>query len=162
MKFSVEFVGEKRSWVVDGMRERGLQALDRARAALGLHIRDIQYYPMSGQAQVVCTLDETHARRAANVFAQFDAAEVCVPHAALNQYVYFSYREDKGVGVQSMGIDAERLVEDWINAGAPLDWEPPGSSFEEPEPEPSPDSEPDSDSGSDSNAEPEADSEYSS
>jgi hypothetical protein len=57
-----------------------------------------------------------------------------------------------------MDVDTERLINDWLEAGAPLDWEPPGYKFEEPEPEPAP--EPESDSGS--NAEPEADSEYSS
>jgi hypothetical protein len=115
---------------------------------------------MSDQAVFACTLNEETARRAAHVFGRFNAAEVCVPKAALSPYVRFSYREENGKAVQSMDVDTERLINDWISAGAPLDWEPPGSSFEEPEPEPAPapesesgsafESESESDSGSDS------------
>jgi hypothetical protein len=151
MKFSVEFVGEKKAWVIGGMRERGLCALDAARAKLGSHISDVRFYPMSDQAIVTCTIDEETARRAAHVFGRFNAAEVCVPASALNQYVVFSYREEKGVGVQSMDVDAERLINDWLTDGAPLDWEPPGYKFEEPEPAPEPEPTPDS------NAEPSPD-----
>jgi hypothetical protein len=150
MKFSLEFVGENRSWVIENTRERGLQALDRARAALGPHIRDVSFYPMSDQAQVVLSLNEDVARRAPDVFGRFNAAEVCVPKAALSPYVRFSYREENGKAVQLMDVDTERLINDWISAGAPLDWEPPGYKFEEPEPESG------DGSGSDSNAEPEA------
>jgi hypothetical protein len=154
MKFSVEFVGEKRSWVIENTRERGLCALDAARAKLGSHISDVRFYPMSDQAQVVCSLNEDVARRAAHVFGRFNVAEVCVPRGALSQYVVFSYREEKGVGVQSMDVDAERLINDWLTDGAPLDWEPPGYKFEEPEPAPEP--------GSDSDSEPESESSSSS
>jgi hypothetical protein len=127
MQFSVTFVSEQGHWVIDGVRERGLRALDRARDRLGFPVKDVSYYPMDGKEKVNCLLMERIARRAYVVFENCNDAVVCVPRASLNQYVVFSYREGDGIGIQFMHVDEDRLVEDWIAAGAPLKWTPAGA-----------------------------------
>jgi hypothetical protein len=130
MKYTVTFSANvSGEWVVDHMRERGLHALDAARASLGPHINELRYYPMRGQHQLIYKLDEARARRASDVFAHEDSVTVSVPPEALNQYASFTYWDDHGVGVQVLDIDSDRLVEDWIAAGAPLEWAPEGTTF---------------------------------
>jgi hypothetical protein len=127
MQFSVTFVGEDRAWVVADQRERDPRALDAARVQLGATIQDVRFYPMSSQSQLTCTLDDAQARRAGSVFAAANAAKVVVPPVSLNRYVLIEWRPVPGsetIAVCDYILDAERLVEDWLSAGAPLTWNP--------------------------------------
>jgi hypothetical protein len=127
MPFSVTFVGEDGAWVVEDRRDRDPRALDAARVQLGAAIQAVQFYPASRQSHLACTLNDTQARRAGGVFADATDAQVVVPPAALNRYILIEWRPIPGsetIAACEYILDADRLVEDWLAAGAPVAWNP--------------------------------------
>jgi hypothetical protein len=127
MKVSVTFVGEDGAWVVVDRRDRDPRALDAARVQLGATIQDVRFYPASRQSHITCTLNDAQARRAGGAFAAATAATVVVPPASLNRYIIIEWRplpENETTAVCNYTVDSERLVEDWLSAGAPVAWNP--------------------------------------
>jgi hypothetical protein len=112
----------------------GLRALDGARAQLGPQIKYIAEPLGFYRFEVRCDVSEEQARRACSVSGVFGytfKAEVVVPPATLNQYVRVNWRplpDNETIAACDYDIDAAQLVEDWIAAGAPLKWEPSGTT----------------------------------
>jgi hypothetical protein len=127
MKFSVTFVGEDGAWVVVDRRDRDPRALDAARVQLGATIQAVQFCPASRQSHLTCTLNDAQARRAGGALADATDAQVVVPPASLNRYILIEWRPIPGsetIAECDYIVDSERLVEDWLSAGAPVAWNP--------------------------------------
>jgi hypothetical protein len=127
MPFSVTFVGEDGAWVVEDRRDRDPRALDAARVQLGAAIQAVQFCPARRQSHITYPLNDTQARRAGGVFAAATDAQVVVPPASLNRYILIEWRPIPGsetIAVCKYTVDSERLVEDWLAAGAPVAWNP--------------------------------------
>jgi hypothetical protein len=109
----------------------GLRALDEARAKLGPAIEYVTH-PFAGfyRFEVCCDVTDEQARRAffaSGVFGESCQETVIVPPESLTRYVGVEYKLWGETAADcDYSLDAERLVEDWIAAGAPLKWEPPG------------------------------------
>jgi hypothetical protein len=110
----------------------GLRALDGARAQLGPQIACVSEPLGFFRYEIQCNVTESQARKACSASGAFGyafGASVVVPREALNQYVRVNWRplpDAANIAACDYSIDAAQLVEDWLAAGAPLEWTPDG------------------------------------
>jgi hypothetical protein len=105
----------------------GLRALDAARAALGSDIARVEHRREFTQLTFHCELTETQARKAVAHFADNWETVVTVPPRSLNRYVVYGFVRSPAEPTCariSCDIDGNAVVEDWLRAGAPPEWEP--------------------------------------
>jgi hypothetical protein len=114
------------SCIVEIRPMAGLKALDAARAALGPDIARVERRQEFTQLVVKCELTEMQARKAAQ-FADSWETVVTVPPRSLNRYVVYGFVRSPAEPTCariSCDIDGNAVVEDWLRAGAPPEWEP--------------------------------------
>jgi hypothetical protein len=102
----------------------GLSYLDEARAKLGPQIMDIA--PTDHVARdCEVKINEETARRMGELFAHRREAYVHVSHGFLNQYVVANYErvDETSARLTFNEIDKERLIEHFIQAGCPENWD---------------------------------------
>jgi hypothetical protein len=133
--FSVEFRCSEYDGCVVRMAEpiAGLRALDAARNRLGADIVKIERHRSFVKFTAKCSLNEEQARMACSRFADSWDVTVVVPAHSLNRYVVCSYVRAPGTPTCARidcDVDTERLINDWIASGAPLEWEPPETASE--------------------------------
>jgi hypothetical protein len=129
--FSVEFRSDSGDGCVVRMAEpsAGLRALDAARNQLGADIVRVERRRAFEKFTAKCSLTEEQARRAYSRFADSWDVTVVVPPHALNGYMTCSYVRAPGESTCARidcDVDAERLIEEWLAAGAPWNWTPSG------------------------------------
>jgi hypothetical protein len=133
--FIVTFRSNSVAYVIDFASPDGLKALDAARSVLGPQI-DYIARPASNfcRFEVCCDVTESQARRAfctSGVFGESRQATVTVPPESLTKFVQVSWGFMPGSDSRAECtpiIACDRIVEAWINDGAPLEWSPAAST----------------------------------
>jgi hypothetical protein len=111
----------------------GLRALDEARATFGPEIEYVTHpFVDFCRFEVCCDVTDEQARRAffaSGAFGESRQVTITVPPEALTKYVGVEYKLWGETAADcDYSVDARQLVEDWLAAGAPLKWEPPGTT----------------------------------
>lgn len=110
-------------------RRGGLDLIDRARRLTGIHnlragsVDD--FVPCFIEMDVDIHVDEKTARES-GLFATSSEASIVVPEHSLNKYVveepYLDLLRDTIIIRWKTVLQTQRIVEDWIAAGYPVEW----------------------------------------
>ena len=135
MQFKVRFVHGSKHVVYKKGRTLGLRDVDRIRHELGVPELSLEridnnvwtYY----KYEVAVPLTEEQARQANGGFLCSDTVRVQVPERSLTKYVIECIRSEKNKETGEIekvwieyNVDRNTLLNDWLAAGAPEEWDP--------------------------------------
>lgn len=132
MKFKVAFISRGNAFPINTeSRNGGLNLLDRARQFVGIPDLSPEFVDdyIGSMREIVVEAEVSEGvARASGLFATCSTARVIVPPHSLEKYLQEEPRLDQGKNGMTVRwksiIRTDLIVEDWIAAGYPAEWDP--------------------------------------